>query len=318
MGSIRLSSRYFNEVRYNPERNTVTKLSQDSAKLINELYWYIKLPRSLQHYTPEIINYSEHQLNTFIEMEYINAPTLSELFVNSETPIREWEEYILPKINVILKEFSQHKSAVNSMDLSQMYITKTINRLKQFIQTNSIAFGIYKRGYLKLNGTLMKCPLRFLEENSNLLTYVINQAKSSVIHGDLCFSNMFFDLKRKEIKIIDPRGSFGQVGIYGDLHYDMAKLQHSLTGYDHIISDNFQINIQGIELDYRINQTQYHKKITDIWKGSYYNQTCINLIEALLFLSMIPLHKGDFKRQLAMYSLGVELLQKNDTGRRTT
>lgn len=314
---MKLNSRYFNDVRYNSNQNTIKKTSIDSTKLINEIYWYLKLPKSLQRYLPKIVNYSDRLENAFIEMEYIHWPTVSELFLNEELPIQDWKSTILPKIDHILEVFSQYQATVKYEDLSSMYITKSISRLKRFIEQNSTAYGIYKRGYLNVNGKLMQCPMRYLEENSELLSFIINQAQPSIIHGDLCFSNIFFNTSTKEVKLIDPRGSFGRAGIHGDQNYDIAKIKHSLSGYDHIISDKFQLIIRGIGLDFQINQSPYHQKINEIWTSYYHNHQSINVIEALLFLSMIPLHKGNYKKQLTMYALGVSLLDKSDAERRS-
>jgi hypothetical protein len=36
----------------------------------------------------------------------------------------------------------------------------------------------------------------------------------------------------------------------------------------------------------------------------------IKLIEGLLFISMLPLHKDNFERQLALYSVGIQRLNE--------
>ena len=66
-----------------------------------------------------------------------------------------------------------------------------------------------------------------------------------VVHGDLCLSNILYDLRSRVCKLIDPRGSFGAAGIYGDPRYDVAKLYHSIYGlYDFITNDLFHVEIE--------------------------------------------------------------------------
>lgn len=64
----------------------------------------------------------------------------------------------------------------------------------------------------------------------------------NIIHGDLCFANIMVDNTFSFIKVIDPRGKFGDFDIYGDYRYELAKLFHSVDGkYDFIIKDLFTI-----------------------------------------------------------------------------
>ena len=66
-----------------------------------------------------------------------------------------------------------------------------------------------------------------------------------IVHGDLCLSNILYDLRSRICKLLDPRGSFGAAGIYGDPRYDVAKLYHSIYGlYDFITNDLFHVSIE--------------------------------------------------------------------------
>ena len=56
------------------------------------------------------------------------------------------------------------------------------------------------------------------------------EGPGSIMHGDFCLSNILYDLRSRICKLLDPRGSFGASGIYGDPRYDVAKLYHSVYG----------------------------------------------------------------------------------------
>jgi len=53
-----------------------------------------------------------------------------------------------------------------------------------------------------------------------------------VMHGDLCFTNVLFDFRTRQIRVIDPRGTLDGATptLFGDVRYDMARLNHSIAG----------------------------------------------------------------------------------------
>ncbi len=108
----------------------------------------------------------------------------------------------------------------------------------------------------------------------------------SIVHGDLCFSNILFDIKTNILRLIDPRGEFGEFDIYGDVRYDIAKLSHSVSGrYDFIINDLFQLNRLGCELNYLIEDTHSSRIAAEVFEEFIkdYNAEQIKLIEGILF-----------------------------------
>ncbi|ECP3589223.1 hypothetical protein FZH48_26620, partial [Salmonella enterica] len=65
-----------------------------------------------------------------------------------------------------------------------------------------------------------------------------------ITHGDFCFSNILYDFRSQRIKLIDPRGInfYNELSIWGDIRYDLAKLNHSVIGrYDLIIAEHFSL-----------------------------------------------------------------------------
>jgi hypothetical protein len=96
--------------------------------------------------------------------------------------------------------------------------------------------------------------------------------------------------------------------------YDIAKLLHSFDGkYDFIISDNYQCSKNKGSIDYSFRITEKQSQICDTMinalKKTYPDSLIkIKLIEALLFLSMLPLHGDHPDRQRVMLCVGIELL----------
>ena len=308
-----LQSRYFNSLTVNPLLNAITKVSEFDEKLRNELSWYESIPDEIKVLSPRII--SKQQINGKLHMvqEYYGYPTLAELFIYSNIDSEIWSS-IFQKLLEIHKVFRSYPSDLDPDDLRAMYYTKTFERLQQS-RDSPVLEDLMEREYLEVNGKklqgfpLLRDALKVAIEDLSKTT------KGCIIHGDYCFSNILFDYGNQIIRLIDPRGSFGKVGIYGDPRYDIAKLRHSVAGrYDLIVSDLFRLFSKGesIELvyypigNYELLTAEFDRLVESIG----YNPREIMLIEGLLFLSMLPLHRDRPRRQGAMFLRGIELLNK--------
>jgi hypothetical protein len=135
----------------------------------------------------------------------------------------------------------------------------------------------------------------------------------TVIHGDLCLSNILYDRRNSFIRVIDPRGEFGDAGIFGDMRYDLAKLSHSLSGdYDFMVNGMIDSGWQDGEFRHCAQLNHRHHEVKGLFHkwfhkefGMYYMQ--VKLIESLLFLSMVPLHADRFASQEAFLARGLEI-----------
>ena len=111
-------------------------------------------------------------------------------------------------------------------------------------------FNWAKNNNLNINGV----PCLSIDKIYDSVSIILNKSKIynnpefSIIHGDFCFSNILFDRKNTSIRLIDPRGSFGEFDIYGDPNYDLCKLSHSIEGdYDFFINGLFDFHINDYE-----------------------------------------------------------------------
>ena len=104
------------------------------------------------------------------------------------------------------------------------------------------------------------------------ITKMYKKEDNSLIHGDLYFSNIFYDSTTKLFKLIDPRGKWGN-GIGGDIKYDIAKIRHSIVGcFDIITNGLYTISYDkknGIELSIfePTNYQTLHTQIDNYLKG---------------------------------------------------
>jgi aminoglycoside phosphotransferase len=305
--------RYFNQLEINPVLNTIKKNSENTEKLRDELDWYLQIPDELKALTPRILHYETQGNQVEITQEYYGYPTLSEIYVYSDLHPENWM-IILRHLIRIHQQFCKYKAVMPSDVLVDMYITKTEKRLVTLMQS-AYWHDLLNRKEIIYNGRAY--------QNFGLLRpfieTVVEEMKQDflpcIIHGDFCFSNILYDFANQIVRLIDPRGSFGVKGIYGDPRYDMAKLRHSVAGmYDFIVSDLFDVResedgFQG-EIFNMQNLSPVIENFDQKLLENGYNVQHIKLIEGLLFISMLPLHQDYPKRQLMMFLTGIVRLNE--------
>ena len=308
-----IQPRYFNSLSINPILNTITKISENDEKLRDELDWYLSIPDELKVLTPRLLKHEAHNGHLEVVQEYYGYPTLAELYVYGDLHADSWLS-ILRHVLLIHQEFCRYPGKLDKHAVESMYLEKTWKRLNQLRSQNS-SWREQLDSDTIFNGRLLK-NLTALEDRIKARAKdVAETAPVRVIHGDLCFSNILFDVNNQIIRLIDPRGNFGKKGIWGDARYDIAKLRHSVCGlYDYIVADMFELQQTNGEFVGRVsaNGTQSVVSVSfDRLISSFgYDLNDIRFIEGLLFISMLPLHQGHPKRQQMMYLVGLSLLNE--------
>ena len=309
-----LQSRFFNSLTIDPVLNTITKVSTFDEKLNNELNWYLQLPPELQVLTPRIVSSKQVDGQLNLVQEYYGYPTLSELYLYSDIHPENWI-IIIKKLLSLHSEFCKYPKELSRDHYRKMYVEKTFDRLGELRKENEQWEKIFQYETITFNGKeLINIP-GLWESLKERAEQISENGRAAIIHGDFCFSNILFDINGQIARLIDPRGSFGESGIYGDPRYDLAKLRHSINGlYDYIVSDLFELREEGPIFEARIflNQTAeylgqaFDKMISEMG----YDAREVIFIEALLFISMLPLHRDKPRRQKMMYLRGLELLNE--------
>ena len=305
--------RYFNQLEINPILNTIKKNSENTEKLRDELDWYLHIPDELKVLTPRILHHEARGNRVEIIQEYYGYPTLSEMYVYSDLHPENWV-IILRHLLKIHQQFCKYKTVMPDDTLTDMYIKKTEKRLAALMQS-SYWHDLLNRKEIIYNGKVYQ-NFGLLKPLIEMIVEEMKQDFSPcIIHGDFCFSNILYDFVNQIIRLIDPRGSFGAKGIYGDPRYDMAKLRHSVAGmYDFIVSDLFEVREDKDGFQAEIFNMQNLNPVIENFDHKLiengYNIQHIKLIEGLLFISMLPLHQDYPKRQLMMFLTGIVRLNE--------
>ena len=312
-----VAARSFNSIEIDEQRGILKKRSENKEKLVNEIRWYLRIPNKLQYLLPRVYDYSLDLTDPYVSMEYYGYHTLHESLVFGDLPLVKWQA-IFQKLLFAINDMGQFTVTGErnqfETSLRDIYLQKTFNRLD--MMRNEPDFHSFFENTITINGK----EYRSLNEYLKMLPQLIEKlvvytftGQFNIIHGDLCFANILIEDTYDFIRVIDPRGKFGTFDIYGDGRYELAKLMHTLEGkYDFIIEDMFDIDVIGNTIEYHV-----HKQIDnitnvflDVFRESIDNIQAVRLIEATLFLSMIPLHNDYKQRQFAMLATGVMLLEQ--------
>lgn len=315
---LEVRAREFNHISIDKNRGILRKTSDDKDKFIGEIKWYLKLPSDVEYVRPRIFDYSTSYVNPYVSMEYYAYHTVHELFLYGDLTLQQWVD-VFNRIRFVCDDFKRYTVKDGSIQhaLEEMYLTKTLQRFERMKKEN--IFSTFFEEPIEVNGEKY-LPLNdisaVLEKVIPKMLYEVDTF--NIIHGDLCFANIMVDTNLSFIKVIDPRGKFGTYDIYGDFRYELAKLFHSVDGkYDFIIKDLFDVNFdyKRARIDYCIQDQKrdfdLYKVFIDTFKAEIGNSLKqIEMIEALLFLSMIPLHSESIKHQMVMLGTGLEILNR--------
>lgn len=316
-----VEARAFNSIDIDENRGILKKQSKNRDKLIDEIQWYLKIPAKLQYLIPRIYEYSLERSAPYVSMEYYGYNTLHEIFVFGNISIVQWQKYF-EKILFAIKDMGRFRvkcepESIRSA-LEEMYITKTVERLALLRDDNH--FSVFFRQNIHVNNTVFPSLERCMELLPELLrSRLIDSAGEDfcIIHGDLCFSNIMVEDRFGFLRIVDPRGRFGEFDIYGDQRYELAKLMHSLDGcYDYIVEDLFSVQVENTHIILEMPQKTeaVYDAFKKVFKDFLTHYKDLQLIESLLFLSMIPLHSDSLSRQYAMLATGLCLLSEATGG----
>lgn len=313
---LEVKAREFNHIKIDKNRGILTKTSDDKDKFIGEIKWYLKLPADVEYVRPRIFSYSTSYSTPYISMEYYAYHTVHELFLNGDLDIRQWET-IFKRIKFIVDDFKRYKVSDEYIvqALEDMYLNKTLQRFEKLKE--DVRFTGFFTDPIVVNGNAYKSLNDIISVLKAIVPEMLYDVKEfNIIHGDLCFANMMVDNNLSFVKVIDPRGKFGKYDIYGDKRYELAKLLHSVDGrYDYIIKDLFEVSHSGNSINYTImdknRKFDLYSVFIEVFKEDLGdNLKKVELIEALLFLSMIPLHGESFDHQMVMLATGLDILNR--------
>jgi len=308
------TARAFNTVRI--DGLTARKTSEDRAKIRAEAHWLNAIPAPVQVHTARLLAHGVDGGKAFYETEYEYLPVVSELFVHGLLGRAPWMR-ILGACEALLGACAADKGE-GSADaaLRELCVDKTLSRLER--HARETGFDVTRT--LSFAGRPTPSLASIAERLAGMLD-LRSGRRESVMHGDLCFSNLLYDSRVRRIRALDPRGLVGErPGIYGDLRYDLAKLAHSVVGrYDQIVAGRYAASEH--DGDFAL---AFEEIAAQPWLEAALGEMTVDGVGALsptvraamtsLFLSMIPLHADRPDRQRAFTANALRLFLELDAG----
>jgi hypothetical protein len=302
------TQRAFNELDIS--FRVVEKRSSQTAKMDAEAAWFASLPEQLRLFTPAYLGRRNEAGHAGYALEYLPIPSLHELFVFGELGRSVWSR-IIEACFRFMSECLRADTNLLEPVMQQLTVAKTEERLAAFEQE----VGIGAAEEWRYGGR----QLPSLRQIARIAAEKIDAEDRSflgVMHGDFCFTNTFYDFRTQQVRVIDPRGTIdGRTPtVFGDTRYDLAKLNHSLSGgYDFILANRFAC--EGFET--RDMKLSFPPGSTATWlpavaaefdvQGMALRDPQIVALTIHLFLSMLPLHADRPDRQKAFVANALRL-----------
>ncbi|WP_374407121.1 phosphotransferase [Pelagerythrobacter sp.] len=300
------AARHFNTLSI--DGYTVHKKSRDAAKLDAEANWLRSVPAALQPYTARLIETRGAPQAGEYRTVYANFPTVAELYLARSS------RFVWQKILAGCREYldaAARFEGPGETPLAWLVIDKLRERLGQYP-----GFLPAADERLTINGA----PVGTLEDIVARLAETIAAAPArapAIMHGDFCFSNMLFDVRSDRIVLIDPRGAVrGEQTIFGDIRYDIAKLGHSIVGrYDQIVAEHLVAECDATGRDFTLEvpggdalrEWLEERFFAASAGGAAFDEPAVRAAMVSLFLSMIPLHADNPKRQRTLFANALRL-----------
>lgn len=295
----------------------VYKTGEPDIKIQAEGNWFDRLPVHLRRFTPQLIDKgTSRKGQSYYQLEYLPIMPLNELFVHGRNSASEWRR-LFALLNQFLQLCTNNVTSTETQasireDFDQLIAQKTHKRLQEY----SVSTGFNLDNQTRYAAHDLPSIRQIAEDCIRRAREL--PALPAIMHGDLCFSNVLFDSRADQIKVIDPRGltAQGDLSVYGDQKYDLAKLAHSVIGlYDFIIAGRYRLiehSLYHLELDFELDNRIY--EIQQIFGSHEFGHgltiTQIMPLVVLLFLSMLPLHDDRPDRQKAMLANALRLFSE--------
>lgn len=169
---------------------------------------------------------------------------------------------------------------------NNFYYSKTMQRIEKFLKLS----GIDDKEEI-INGELVPSALSLVKQ---IDFASLSAPKPSMFHGDFILENIIES--DKSFTLLDWRQDFGGSIEFGDLYYDIAKLNHNLTVDHNAIHQNlFECKNDKNGIRCQIMVPSINNDCIDILKqfcltkGIDYAK--INTLTAIVWLNMSPLHE---------------------------
>ncbi|MBQ9504779.1 MAG: hypothetical protein IJU93_07210 [Lachnospiraceae bacterium] len=310
-------ARFFNSL--DGDEFEVIKRSADKKKIRAEHEFYYLLPERMKSWFVQPYDYREDGEKACYTMERLHAPDLAIRYVHGSIDERGFRQILKLLFRFIGIRQKREVSRDRYFERKQqLYIDKPEKRIADFNSTE-VAKSI---NALMAAGTRYGSVYELFEDYKavyeKLMAGFQGEFCEVVGHGDLCFSNILYQIDADMIRLIDPKGAEREEELYTDPYYDIAKLSHSVCGnYDFINSALYEIALgEDVTLKLVIDNDNglYTGIFREFVEKAGFDFKFVRLFECSLFLSMLPLHQDRPNKVMAFALNAINILDEVRNG----
>ncbi len=202
------------------------------------------------------------------------------------------------------KTLSRKKLKTFEQKCNNFYYEKSLSRINYLYEKNNIIDQIEFINKVKVpKVSSMFDKINWRDINAG---FPVN------FHGDLHFENIIKN--KNKIFLLDWREDFSGIKNYGDIYYDLAKINHGLI-IDHSIikQSKFDIKIDKKNIKFSFKQSKENKDCQKLFfkflKDNNYSLIKVKILTSLIFLNIAGLHHYPYS--IFLYYLGKRSLYKS-------
>jgi len=257
-----------------------------------------KRSKILNPHVPKIIKKTRY----FYVYKFVNGSVFSKLKNKRKEFLKllDWLNNTFWKKKIL----NNKKLRAFEQKCNSFYYEKSLSRINFLYEKNNINDQVELINKIKIP------KLSSLFEQINWRD--INAGVPVNFHGDLHFENIIKN--KNKITLLDWREDFSSINNYGDIYYDLAKINHGLI-IDHNIIKKSQFDVKIDKKNIKINfvQSKENKDCQKLFykflKDNGYSLVKVKILTCLIFLNIAGLHHYPYS--IFLYYLGKSSLYKS-------
>lgn len=295
-------------------------------KLEGQIRWLLQVPDDLKDYFPKVLCYDLDSDPIWYEMPAYNIPSLRKLLLTGEVSSEDAINFLYRVLDFLfMNVYSRDKKEVKNW-VEYKHIGRIETRLVETVRKAPLFEKIFGANAVRLNNKIYENIPSLLWKIKYCPTLIsdLQPPFISMVHGDLHFQNIIWDIPTDRFILTDPRGDING----SDFAYDLGKLAHCFDGlYDFMHEDLFTLTTRfdanvfctnlyfthtlGVKV-YKEIKDKFPKRIAPIVEKIDRNWLMrAEFNNACHLSSVMPFHlKNDGKEQraIALYLTGVRLM----------
>jgi hypothetical protein len=307
------------------------------SKLIDEILWIKRFENTgLAGNLPTVHRFSVEPGSVFYEMRYYNYPNLRRIILsqmNAPFFIRMRLRYLLEIMHTFLWIPENSIQAPLDFVIAE-HLNKYDKRFSMLLEKAPWFSTFLESGTITVNGEALlnaHTIIQSIRGNDSIMAS-LKPERVYIAHGDIHSNNILCGIAWSNMILLDCRGKSNSGTPYFDPAYDIAKLFHDFRSLYSLIElhryslfhfpdtgTGGSVAIPSLEFKFLDKEAQerfgtYYQYIRDIVSKDFVEYGNLieraEFIEAMLFLTMIPLHLRLKDEAIACYLTGVRRLNQ--------